>query len=393
MSPFLRIAAVAAGLLVAAPSSGQSPQPVTAELIDGTSVAGDLTSFEPGSLRIRTAGRPERSVPREQVLSLRFAEGKASSVPETVLEFANGDRIAAEVLSVDEDFLQASFGGDNLTVPLETLRGIALRPLDPDDGSPALFLRESGDDLVLLTNDDRLTGQFVGLSETELRLEAGERETRVPRDRIAAVAFSPELISPAEVDGPRQIVRSPAGWLTVRDLIRDGELWRGVTAFGAAVSWPAAEVDRLRFAGARAEFLSDVEPAAAQIEPYLERRWKVRKDRDVTGAPLAAGGDSSPKGLGVHSRSRVTYDLDGRYVRFGAVVGLSPSAGDAGSAEFAVEVDGREVYRSGPVTAADAKPVTVDLNGAERLVLTVDFGRNGDVRDRANWCDAVLVRR
>ncbi|MBA3313374.1 MAG: NPCBM/NEW2 domain-containing protein [Planctomycetaceae bacterium] len=35
----------------------------------------------------------------------------------------------------------------------------------------------------------------------------------------------------------------------------------------------------------------------------------------------------------------------------------------------------------------------LDVRGVQSLVLTVDFGRNGDVLDRADWCDALLVRK
>jgi len=395
VSVFARLAAALVALAVAVPlpAVAQTSGAVTARLIDGTEVSSGLASFDLETLRLGGGeSRPARVLPVGQVLSLRLAKRGGPPAPPAVLEFANGDRIACEVLSVDDDLLRASFAGAGLDVPLETLRGIALTPPGPADGAAALFLRERGDDLVLLTNGDRLSGQFAGLSEAELRLEAGGRETRVPRDRVAAVAFSPDLVAPAEIDGPRQIVRSAAGWLTVRDLRRDGESWAATTAFGEEVAWPAGEVDRIWFAGERAEFLSEIAPAHVEFVPYLDRRWPLRRDRDVTGEPLVTGGEVIPKGLGTHSRSRVTYDLGGRYASFRAVAAVSPSAGDAGSAEFAVEVDGREVYRSGPVTAADAEPVAVDLTGAERLTLAVDFGRNGDVLDRANWCDAVLVK-
>ncbi|HEX6985375.1 MAG TPA: NPCBM/NEW2 domain-containing protein, partial [Planctomycetaceae bacterium] len=340
--------------------------------------------------------REPLSIAAGDLLSLELPARPSVAPTATVLEFANGDRVAAEVGLSEEDAVAARIGDSMLRVPLETLRGIAFRPLDPDDGSAAIFFREAGaDDLVLLTNGDRLVGQMLGLSEAELTLDAAGREVRIPRDRIAAVAFSPELTSPAGVDGPRQIVHTAAGRLTVRGLARaDDGSWRAETAFGEPVAWPADAVRRVQFAGGRTVFLSDLEPSQVEIVPFLDRVWPVRIDRAVTGEPLTAGGVSYAKGLGVHSRCRITYDLGGEYEALHAVAGLAESAGEIGSVEFAIEIDGREVVRTGPV-ARSGDPVRIthlDLRGAEALVLTVDFGRNGDVRDRANWCDAVLVR-
>lgn len=393
-----RVTGVLIGLLaLPSASAADGPGRVTATRLDGRTVTGPLVSFAGGQVRVGSTDEQEgpQEVSIDELLSLDLTERPRPVSAAAVLEFANGDRLAAEVGAVEEDSLAAKFGGEPVAVPVETLCGIAFKSLDPDDGSAALPLRDSGaDDVVLLMNGDRMSGQFAALSATELKLDAAGRDARVPRDRIAAVAFSPELTAPATIDGPRQIVQSSDGWLTVRDLVRrDDGSWHATAAFGEPVTWPAGGVDRILFAGGRAEFLSEAEPAGSEFVPYLDGVWPVRPDRAVTGEPLSAGGVTYPKGVGVHSRSRLTYRLDGGYASFQAVVGLAASAGEMGSAEFAVEVDGREVFRSGPVTAADAKPVDIDLSGAEALVLTVDFGRNGDARDRANWCDAVLVRK
>lgn len=380
----------------AAPAAEPPAIRATAVRLDGKTVAGAVTGVSDDTVGFAiVAGRAgSLDVATSELLSLDFPAAKREQPAGAVLEFANGDRLTADVVLAEEDSLAVRFGSSAMSVPLETLRGIAFRPLDPEGGSAALVWRERGEaDLVLLTNGDRLAGEFLGLTESDLTLDAAGQETRVPRERVAAVAFSPDLVSPAAVEGTRQIVQAPAGWLTVRNLVRaaDGS-WRAEAAFGESVTWPAGAVGRVLFAGPRVEFLSERRPKDFAFVPYLDRSWPLRTDRAVTGEPLSASGTLYPKGLGMHSRSRVTYDLGGKYASFRAVAGLAASAGEIGSAEFAVEVDGREVFRSGPVTAADAKLVAVDLRGAQTLVLVVDFGRNGDVRDRADWCDAVLIR-
>jgi hypothetical protein len=64
-----------------------------------------------------------------------------------------------------------------------------------------------------------------------------------------------------------------------------------------------------------------------------------------------------------------------------------------GSVRFRVFVDGRPKYASPIVRGGTAPlPVSVDLAGAKRLDLVVDFADRADELDHANWLDARLVR-
>ena len=78
------------------------------------------------------------------------------------------------------------------------------------------------------------------------------------------------------------------------------------------------------------------------------------------------GGRRYLKGIGMHSASRLTYRLDGKYRRFDAAVALDDSAGNGGSVTFGVYVlrDGswKEAYTSGIVRGGEApRPVSVDV--------------------------------
>ncbi|NLF10042.1 MAG: hypothetical protein GX594_18995 [Pirellulaceae bacterium] len=59
---------------------------------------------------------------------------------------------------------------------------------------------------------------------------------------------------------------------------------------------------------------------------------------------------------------------------------------------FRVLVDGREKY-AGPILrdGEPPVPVEVDLTGAKRMELVVDYADRADVLDRADWLDARIV--
>jgi hypothetical protein len=370
---------------------------VTAVRLDGSEATGRLESFDGRTFRILNERAPDRrsEIPLIDVLSLEIEPATEATVAAPVLEFANGDRIHAEIAESSDDQLVVRWHDAELTVPLEVLRGVIFRPLDPNDGAYELLLRERGaNDVVLLSNGDRLAGQFLGLGATDLTIDVEGREVLAPRDRIAAIFFSPELTIQSVVPGIREIVHDATGWLTVEGLTHEKSgSWTGKTAFGSDVVWPAGAVRRMQVFGNRVVPLTALQPKV-EFTPYLERRWPIRIHRTVNGEPLSIDDQTYAVGVGVHSRCRLKYDLRKQFDSFHAVAGLASSSGDLGSVEFAVELDGREVIRTSPVGRA-SEPlgiVNLDVRNVETMILTVDFGRNGDVLDRANWCDAVLVR-
>jgi endo-alpha-N-acetylgalactosaminidase len=146
------------------------------------------------------------------------------------------------------------------------------------------------------------------------------------------------------------------------------------------------------------EYLSDLKPASYRHIPFLQLTWPYHADRSVAGAALRAGGKLYAKGLGMHSPARITYDLDGPYKRFDAEVAIDAEAGPRGSVVVRVFTDGgdgvwqekarSEILRGGQ----PAVPISVDLAGAKRISLLVDFADRGDEQDHVDWLNARLVR-
>ncbi len=99
------------------------------------------------------------------------------------------------------------------------------------------------------------------------------------------------------------------------------------------------------------------------------------------------------RGLAVHSRCALTYDLDGQYSTFEAVVGFDDAAKGLGRVDCRVFADGKEIYAN-PDLKASGPPVALKLAvaGAEQLRLLVDFGRGQDTGDRVIWANARLYR-
>jgi dienelactone hydrolase len=127
--------------------------------------------------------------------------------------------------------------------------------------------------------------------------------------------------------------------------------------------------------------------------------------RGWSGAELSAGSPARrlSSGLGVRGRSRVAYDLGGRWSRLAVTVGadlagrtpesLTVPRVEHGKMVFIVQGDGKELARSGDLGLADpAQDLSVDVRGVARLeLLVVPAGRYEWHLGPGAWGNAELV--
>jgi hypothetical protein len=406
------VGAIAGVLLLAAASFGDSvparDQFVLA-LADGTTATGPLVRI--GAQWAVQLGGLDRQISGEQVLSVRRAGVPRPAMPhgEQVI-FANGDRLPVEILKLSGDRLRvrADLGRDQeVLLSLSALAVIWLAAPDQED-HPEQWLRQllagkRNKDVVYLRNGDRIEGLLTGLEERQrLRIKAGKKDMQVALEKVAAVALNTSL---ARLPRPKgvygKLVLANGGRLALATAQADGQTLTGKTLFGVEVAIPVERVMALDLYQGRAVYLSDLKPKSYIMAPYLGVRWPYVMDGSVLSSNHLAGGDLHllggvyDKGIGMHSPSRLTFDLGGRYHRFEALVGLDEVSGRLGSARARVLVDGKphEVAGGEELTARSGpRPIQLDVTEAKELTLVVDTARFADIQGHINWVDARLVR-
>lgn len=163
---------------------------------------------------------------------------------------------------------------------------------------------------------------------------------------------------------------------------------------GQRLRVPWSAVATIEFRSDRVAYLSDLDPVEAEGRGFFGADWPWRRDRSVTGGPLRIGRRTLSRGLGVHSRSRLTFDVPDGFDALAAVIGIDAAAGGRGDVVFRVLDGDRVLFDSGPVRAADApREIVVELGSARRVTMLVDFGDGLDVGDHANWGEARFLRR
>jgi hypothetical protein len=117
-----------------------------------------------------------------------------------------------------------------------------------------------------------------------------------------------------------------------------------------------------------------------------------QRNRTVMEKPLMLGATRFPRGLGTHAPSRITYALPPGFATFAATLGKDQEV-PGGSVVFAIELDGKEVFRS-PVFRNDTPPreIAIAVAGARHLALIVEDAGDTLNADHADWALARLLR-
>ena len=213
---------------------------------------------------------------------------------------------------------------------------------------------------------------------------------------MAVVVFNTELsttLKPKAAYG-RLVLRDGTRLSLASAACADGRTLTGDTLFKTALSFPLEDVVALFIEGGPAVYLSELKARKFEQNPYLGEPWPYVLDGSVDRRDLRLGGSTFDRGIGLHTESRLTYDLGGRYRRFEALVGLDDQTGKGGRARIRVLVDGKpkDVGDAELTSRSEPLAVRVDVTGAKELTLVAEFGERGGVRGHVNWADARLVK-
>jgi hypothetical protein len=381
----------------------------TAQSAFGAPATGAVTRIESNGAVVLQGDAPV-TIPGPDLIALRRI-GKLLPPPPAgpQVVFANGDCLAGEVLAIENDAVRfkANFGPDGVTdltqelsIPLSALAVLWLQAPPAATGEELArgWARERRRrDMVLSKNGDTRTGivKQMKSASTFLLLREDEQETRIDPFQLVAIVMNTDL---ARVLRPRgqymRLVLANGARIGFASAAADARTLSGKTLFGAEVKIPLEQIVSIDVRQGKAVYVSDLKPKSYEHTPFLGVRWPYEMDRSVAGNALRLAGNAFDKGIGMHSESRLTFDLGGQYHRFEALVGLDDRTGRGGRVKIRVLVDGKDRDIGDPnITSATApRAVQIDASGGKELTLVVEFGSNGDVCDHVDWADARLVK-
>jgi hypothetical protein len=410
-------------------STALSSPPEGLLLHDGREIAGEILALKDGALWVE--GRTE-PVPLYEVGAVLFSAGAEEGEKEEASRFNSGPmvrfrdnetlsgRVASatavlatvkvEAAGAPSGAVRSPAAADSLplfNIPLENLKGFRLREAHLADdlfesdlkGPPPqkdrVYVRRQGNLLPV-------EGVFQSLDEESLTLEYEGQARKLKRQTVLGVVFAPMASRSVEGDLPAVFElgsegRFPAYFKGLRgEHARREILLRHPGAPSDSLeALPVGRVRRVKFSSDRVLFLSSAQPVHVEEVPLLGTKspFPWRKDQAASGGPLLLAGKAYPKGMGVHSRSILEYDLKGLYRSFASVAGLDDGAAEGAGVTFRVFADGKEIFKKDMVQGGKPEYVLLPMQGVGRLRLEVDYGEDGtDFGDQADWAEARVTK-
>ena len=136
-------------------------------------------------------------------------------------------------------------------------------------------------------------------------------------------------------------------------------------------------------------------PPAFQLSLQRQEHGQLQFGKSVMGTPLKIGETVYKHGLGTHANSEILVKLADGVKSFKAFVGVDSDNNAIGTVQFAVERDGKEIFRSATLRGGEnAIPVDIDCStGKGDLLLKTDSTTDGASGDHADWADPQFVMK
>jgi hypothetical protein len=415
-------------------TGGEASDPTALKLLSRETSSGSLVSIDELGLCLFLAN--DEFTSREYSLDEIVQWGRCTEPRQgPVIVCTNGDLIVADVRSIDGEGVRFVFSASpviddaNATLetggvirslqehllPLERVAGVVFLwpsvPVTADRLVDEIVRSQDRSDVCRLCNGDRLNGTIRGYNaRSGLQIDTDLGSITLTPNRLDAIVMTSLLRERSNsatlhavlgfTNGSRLTVDSVEYEVPLSDE-EDSKTLVRLAGGGPTWTLPGAELSCVAVRAPQVEYLSDRTPVEFVHIPHFTMKWPYQNDRSVLGTRLRTGGVLHLKGVGVHSASRLTYQLGPQDARFAAEVALDDTASvlqdgvlQRGSVEFRVYVDGEERFNSGIVRGGDAPiPVEIEFDEASRLDLLVDYGERADVLDRADWLGARIIRR
>ena len=286
--------------------------------------------------------------------------------------------------SVDHQLAVSGPLGD-LTLPLAVVRGWGAGV-----EAPGTREGEAKGDQVLL-DSGMVGGRVEGLVGGKLVLRSDLDPTKpleLPFEQVRGARLA---LPPRPGKGLRLAVSFDDVPPPLRLMVTDNGL--AIAASAPVVLGKELKPARLRIEGGRRVYLSELDPDQVEEAGAFGVVWPFARNANLDGTPLRLGGVRYERGLVVHSKARLAWKLGGAYVRLHTQLGIADLVANQGDCAVAISADGKPLWKRDSVRGGD-KPVALelDLTGAQRLELVVDYGARYDIGDHLALADAFLVK-
>jgi hypothetical protein len=291
--------------------------------------------------------------------------------------------------AASDDAIQVQGVLGALTLPLASLRGWSI-------GAELPGAREGAEADVVQLDSWVVTGRVDGLRAGKLVLRSDldpNKPLELAIEQIRALRLS---VPARPAKGMRLSVSLSEAHAALRVVVAASGTFDQALGLAAAPQVALGKAllpARLRLEGGRRVYLSETTPDQVVEEGAFGVVWPWSRDRNLDGSPLKLGGVRYDRGIVVHSKALLAWNLNGGYTRLRALVGIADIVADQGDCAASLIADGKELWHRDSIKGGDKPiPLDLDLGGVHRLELHVDYGARYDIGDHLALADSYLVK-
>jgi len=388
------------GLLTAAPVE------VEVQTLDGQILSGPVVEWTAERVTIQTG---DKRVALEMADLLQIVPKKPSAAPDQQpvvrIELVDGSSL------LGSDYV-AQDGRARLTTPLGALEipaaDVASVRLQAESEAVAedwarIVGANTDSDLLVIRKEDSIDyhrGIIRDVTDKVVEFELDGDVLPVKRDKVYGLVYH-QRSGRSLPEAACWVTEAAGSQWTVRSIVLEGESLKWTTPTGLTVTRPPATVTKIDFSRGKIIYLSDLKPESTAWTPYfgmgkeLPARasfYAPRQDQGLEPDGLRLEGKQYRKGLALHSRTKVVYRLPGRFRRFKAIAGIDDRVRPRGNVQLVISGDDQVLLEAALTGKDPPRELDLDLTGARRLTILVDFGEDLDVADHLDLCEARIVK-
>lgn len=383
---------------------------VEVQTLDGQKTGGHLTELGQQRITIESATGPVTfEVSKLMSVSSAGEQNADAARPQVVVELIDDTRLNAKSFSTSKGEAQIELvAGGNIKAPTKIIRYARFVETAPTQGQLAkqwdeiLALEPEGDLLVTRKKGslDYTEGLVRDIDADTVNFSLDGEDINVKRPRVEAVLYY-RATAPTLPDAQCVVHLRGSGQISASRLGLDGDAISVTTTAGAMLELPVDSLARLDYSVGKIQYLSDLEAELTEVTPYVggpknlasyAAAFAPRRDRNFENEPLKLGGRSYDKGLALHSQTRQTYRLAGKFRQFTALAGIDDAVSVGGDVLLQVSGDGKPLWEGTIKGGEPPQALELDVAGVKRLELLVGFGDDLDIGDHLDLCDAKLMK-
>jgi hypothetical protein len=385
---------------------------------------GELAALGTSVDIVTSQGR--KSIASQEVLSVNFAPIAPSEKPVAWVELIDGSKLQAVQIGSDAGKTKLELiGGTKVEVPARSVQSIRFKTQDSDIArqwreigggvgmaqGDVLVIRkvsqrtveEEGSEPKIVTETalDQLEGTVLGIKGDKLNFDYAGDKVDVGLEKVEGVFFFSAVKRELPPPTCKLVEAGGSQWSLKSVELRENGV-AGVTTSNVSLVVPLDQIAKIDYSAGNVLFLGDAEPDKVDLSVGLQpdrmqakfdRLYQSWQNRRFGASGLTLGGIKYEKGLGLSSRTQVSYRVPEGFNHFRALAGIDDAVEQAGGVTVTILGDNKQLFTQ-QFDGEHRGPIEIDLSikGVRRLTIAVLPDQSQGFGDLVNLCEARLTK-